>query len=227
MRSLRPSTFLLNCSTAALATGFLCGLCWVSPAQAQTGSAAPNTPAKDLPMVPKAAPAEPANLKAAPSISKPVTPKAPETAKPSQTASSPAKAESVKSEATKSPVHGPAASSDKATAAGSTLAAPKPPDAKTKAAAKKASTDGEKAYKAADFATALTHFEESEALIPSAAAEFWIADCLDKLGRLDEALPSYSRFLANPSVEKSLVDKRTIAEARVTQLNATVPGKSN
>lgn len=166
MRSLRPIMSLMNCSTAALTAGVLCSLCWVHSAQAQAGSPPPNAPVNDQPAVPKSGSVE---------------------SKPAATA--PAKAESPKTDANKA---GSTSSGSEVSPDGA--AAPKPPDAKTQRSAKKASADGEKAYKAADFASALTHFEESEALVPSAAAEFWIADCLDKLGRLDEALPAYGRF---------------------------------
>lgn len=233
MRSPRPM-MMLNTSSLALTMGLLGGLFWANSAHAQAAapSAAPAAPVKAAapvtkPAAPAAAPkaaeapkaSQPASPAAKPEATKPEAPKAPTAAAApkAQPAQTPKAAEAPAPAAVKAPVNAAAP------AAPAAVAAPKA-DPKAQKAAKKALTEGDKAYKASDYATALTHFQESDALLPSAAAEFYAADCLDKLGRLDEALPAYGKFLANTTVEKALADKRTAAEARVTQLNATVPG---
>jgi hypothetical protein len=226
MRSRHTSMSMMNYSVPALAAGLLCSVCWMSPALAQTApsAAAPGNPAPAA----KPAAAKPAENKAA--IAQAAAPGAPKSVPAAATPTAPPSKVAQPADTTVPPA---------AAAGGPTKAAPAPdkaatgpaiaakPDPKAQKGAKKALADGEKAYKTADFATALTRFEESEALLPSAAAEYWIADCLDKLGRLDEALPAYNRFLANPTQDKTLADKRTTAEARVAQLKATVPGEIN
>jgi len=220
MRSRHTSMSMMNLSVPALAAGLLYNVCWMSPALAQTATPGQAASANGQPPASKAASPAPSADKAAvapPHAAAPKTAAAPTATKVAQ----PGDAAALKPSGTT------AGGPTKATAVPEKPAAEAKVDPKTQRAAKKALSEGEKDYKKAEFATALTHFEESEALVPSAVAEYSIAECLDKLGRLDEALPAYNRFLANLTQDKSLAEKRTTAESRVAQLKTTVPGEIN
>lgn len=54
-------------------------------------------------------------------------------------------------------------------------ATPAGPDAKTKKSAREEYSAGEKAYKAADYTTAYTHFKKAYELIPNIHAQYWMA----------------------------------------------------
>jgi len=212
MRSRHTSMSMMNLSVPALAAGLLYSVCWMSPALAQTATPAPASAANSQTPASKTATPTPPDNKAAVAPAHAAAPK---------TAPAPGDTEAQKPSSTT------AGGPTKATAVPEKASAAAKVDPKTQKAAKHALTEGEKDYKKAEFATALTHFEESEALVPSAAAEYSIAECLDKLGRLDEALPAYNRFLADLTQDKSLAEKRTAAESRVAQLKTTVPGEIN
>lgn len=99
-------------------------------------------------------------------------------------------------------------------------------DAKAKAAAKKAYGVGKQKLAAKDYEGALESFREADQSFPGAAPKHKIAVCLDKLGRIKEAIESYQAFLdSNPSkkyaarVEES---KKRLEELR-TEL-AAMPG---
>ncbi|HKY39063.1 MAG TPA: PEGA domain-containing protein [Polyangiaceae bacterium] len=169
----------------------------IAPAFAQT-PAAP-APAKD-----KAAPAKPAEPK--PAEAKPADAKAPGAAPAAKPDAKPA---DPKAAAT------PAKPADK----------PKPPDKKTKDAARKAYTDGEKAFAAGDFAGAFTGFSKANELIPSAQAQYWVAKSLDGQGKVEEAVTAYEKLLADPEISKLPEDKQADAKARLADLKAKLVGE--
>lgn len=110
--------------------------------------------------------------------------------------------------------------------AGAAPAAPKPPDKKTRDAARKAYSDAEKAFAAGDFAAAQSGFEQANALIPSPQAEYWIAKSLDaQPDKLEAAIEAYERFLANPDAAKAGEDKVSEAKTRLEELKAKLVGE--
>ena len=231
MRPLDPMK--IKRALTALAAGLIAGTVLVATAQAQTN---PTTPAAPAP----AAPGANAGLKAAkPAEAKPVAAKA----TPAQpTEAKPAEAKPAETKPVAAPHHAAAAESAKPMASGSATATAdvkpghdklgdkaaekaKGPDKKTKDGARKAYGDATAAFKAGKFDVALTKFQEAQALIPSANAEYWIAATYDKLDRKLEALAAYSTFLANEEAAKAGEDKVAEAKGRFDSLRATVPGE--
>ena len=89
--------------------------------------------------------------------------------------------------------------------------------------AKKAYGEGNKFYKAGDFAAALPKFRKADSLYPGAAPKHKIAVCLDKLGRYQEALAAYQTFIdSNPGAKYT--DRVTNSKARMAEMKATLPG---
>jgi hypothetical protein len=105
--------------------------------------------------------------------------------------------------------------------------APKPPDKKTRAEARKAYTSGEKAYGAGDYAGAYEHFNRAIGLIPSPHAEYWAAASLDKLNRTNEAVTAYEHFLADTNASKVGEEKVSEAKSRLDALKAKLKGEVN
>ncbi len=100
--------------------------------------------------------------------------------------------------------------------------APMTPKQKEAVAAFKAA---QKEFAAGDYAAALPHYQEAEETIPGARPKYQIAQCLDKLGRTDEAVAAYRVFIdSNPDKTKYAAE---IEEAgkRVAALEATLPAK--
>lgn len=74
------------------------------------------------------------------------------------------------------------------------LLAAEPEDARDRA--REAFAEGQTLYRAGNFAAALSAFQRAEAASPSPAAIYNVARCQERLGRLDEAVASYERYLA-------------------------------
>jgi hypothetical protein len=108
------------------------------------------------------------------------------------------------------------------------MAQPKPaPATADKAGAttgdpKKHYADGEKKYKAGDYAGALVEFEAADQAKPTSQAARYIALCQDNLGKYPEAVAAYERFLAD--VPKGMDTQADEARKRVTDIKA-MPGK--
>ncbi len=102
---------------------------------------------------------------------------------------------------------------------------PKPPDKKTKDAARKAYGEGEKAYAAGDFAAALAGFSKANELLPSPQAAYWAAKSVDGQGKIEEAIAAYEQVLADPEIAKLGDDKATDAKTRLSELKAKLVGE--
>jgi hypothetical protein len=92
-------------------------------------------------------------------------------------------------------------------------AAAAPPTAATESAA------GDKAAKAKDYATALTHYQAAAQLAPGAHAQLGIADALYSLGRVPEAFDAYTEAQRSYGSKLAGADKATVA-ARLRELTA-------
>src|SRR5450432_3323466 len=103
--------------------------------------------------------------------------------------------------------------------------APKPPDKKTRDAARKAYGEGEKAYAANDFAGAHASFSKALELIPTPAAAYWVAKCLDQQGKTEDAIKAYDALLADPNVSRLGDEKTSDAQTRVATLKAGQVGE--
>jgi PEGA domain len=102
---------------------------------------------------------------------------------------------------------------------------PKPPDKKTKDAARKAYTEGDAAFKAGDFAAAYAGFSKANELIPSPQAAYWTAKAIDGQGKTDDAIAAYDKLLADPGIAALGDEKTNDAKARLAALKATLVGE--
>ncbi len=82
--------------------------------------------------------------------------------------------------------------------------------------------DGEKKYKAGDFAGALASFQGAEAVKPAPQAERYIGLCHDNLGHYADAVSFYEKFLA--AVPPKMTKEGDEIKARVATIKA-MPGK--
>jgi len=103
--------------------------------------------------------------------------------------------------------------------------APKPPDKKTRDAARKAYGEGEKAYATNDFAGAYTAFSKALELIPTPAAAYWAAKSLDQQNKADDAIKAYEALLADPNVSHLGDEKQSDAQTRLATLKAGQVGE--
>jgi hypothetical protein len=99
-------------------------------------------------------------------------------------------------------------------------AAAKPPDKKTKDAARKAYAEGEKAYTAGNYAAAYDSFKKAHDLIPTPHAEFWLAMSLAQQGKDEEATKALEALLASPEASKIGEDKQAEAKKKLDELKA-------
>jgi tetratricopeptide (TPR) repeat protein len=117
----------------------------------------------------------------------------------------------------------PAATAPKAAApaAAAKDAAPKPSAADLKKA-KTAYADGEKKFKAGDFAGALEQFQTADSIQPTPQSARYIGQCQEKLSKYPEAVAAYERFLAGatPKQQKQIDETK----ASVDKIKA-MPGK--
>lgn len=93
-------------------------------------------------------------------------------------------------------------------------------DADRKANARDAYNKGTEAYAAGNYSEALDNFKRAQSMIPSPHAQYWIAQCQDKLGEKDEAIASYQALLASSEVDKIGQEKMDTAKARLEALRA-------
>ncbi|HEV8245031.1 MAG TPA: PEGA domain-containing protein [Polyangiaceae bacterium] len=96
----------------------------------------------------------------------------------------------------------------------------KPPSKKEKDAARKAYSDGEKAFQAGDFAAAYEGFKKANEIIPSSKALYWMAKAVDSQNKLEESIAAYETFLADPAATDAGQDKIDEAKKRVEELKA-------
>ena len=102
---------------------------------------------------------------------------------------------------------------------------PKPPDKKTKDAARKAYGEGEKAFGAGDFAGAQAGFAKANELVPSPQAAYWVAKSLDGQGKTEDAIAAYDKLLADPGIAALGDEKTNDAKARMADLKAKLVGE--
>lgn len=205
--------------SAAVVSGLL-ALASATPALAQPKPAAkpaaapPAKPAAAAPAKPAAAPpAKPADAK----------PAAAAPAKPAD--AKPADAKPAVAGAPVKPAADKPAAGDKTAAAKPAEKPAKPlTDKQKKDGAKKAYKEAEAKFEKQDYAGALDLYKEADSLLPGERPKFKIAVCLDKLGKVTEAVAAYQTFLdAKPDAEK-LKDPIAEANTRMDALKKT-PGK--
>lgn len=88
--------------------------------------------------------------------------------------------------------------------------------------AKKHYGEGEKKFKAGDYAGALAEFQAAEAIKPAPQAERFIGICQDNLGHFADAVSFYEKFLA--AVPDKMKKEGDEIKARVAQIKA-MPGR--
>jgi hypothetical protein len=103
----------------------------------------------------------------------------------------------------------------------------KPPDKKTKDAARKAYGEGEKKYTAGDYAGAYESFNKAHELIPTPHAEYWMAMSLYKHGQESAATSALQAFVDNPDAGKVGEEKMEEARKALAELKAKQPGELN
>ncbi len=89
----------------------------------------------------------------------------------------------------------------------------------SRAAAREAYSRGEQAFDRKDYAAAAEHFRTAHELIPTPHAQYWMAQSLDHLGRVEQAIAAYRALLANPEVDKIGQLKLDTARARLAVLD--------
>lgn len=98
-------------------------------------------------------------------------------------------------------------------------------------AAEKDSKDGKKDKALKGYSGALTSFRKANELFPGDNPRFQIAYCLDRLGKINEALAAYDAFLAGKASERASKPKskkkyeamEATANQRVAAMKATLP----
>lgn len=228
MRS-RSSRLTINTSAAVL-SGLL-ALASSSPASAQGAKPAqPPAPAAAQPAGAAAKPAAPAAPAAAAqpagAAAKPAAPAAP--AAPAQPAGAAAKPAAPAAPAAAAQPAGAAAQpaakpGDKPAAAAAAPEKPKKPltEKQKKDAAKKAYKEAEGKFEKGDFAGALPLYREADEMVPGAPPKYKIAQSLDKLGQVVEAVAAYQAYLdAKPDPEK-FKDQIADANTRMDALKKT------
>jgi hypothetical protein len=88
--------------------------------------------------------------------------------------------------------------------------------------AKKAYAEGEKKFKAGDYAAALVDFQVADGVKPTLQAARYIGLCQDNLGHFAEAVAAYERFLAEAPAAKP--EQSDEVKRRVAAIKA-MPGK--
>ncbi|HVY29273.1 MAG TPA: PEGA domain-containing protein [Polyangiaceae bacterium] len=164
---------------------------------------------------------------AAPAKEKAAAPAKPE-AKPAETKpAADAKAAPVPKADAKPADAKPADAKEAKAAAAKPADKPKPPDKKTKDAARKAYSEGEKAYAAGDFTAALAGFTKANELVPAPQAAYWAAKSIDGQGKIEDAIAAYEKLLADPNISSLGDEKTNDAKQRVTDLKAKLVGEVN
>lgn len=105
-----------------------------------------------------------------------------------------------------------------------TSAAP-PPSPEQRAAAETSLAQGEAAYKAGDYAAAVAHFQQANALVPSPIAQYWLATSLDLQGNPTSAIAAFEALFADPTHTTLPPEQLEPARTRLSvlkQLPATV-----
>jgi hypothetical protein len=94
----------------------------------------------------------------------------------------------------------------------------KQPDKKTRDAARKAYSQGEKAFGEGNFSAAYEGFQKANEQIASPHALYWMAKSLDKQDKTAEAVAAYEKLLADPDATKVGDEKLLDAKTRVDEL---------
>jgi hypothetical protein len=95
---------------------------------------------------------------------------------------------------------------------------PAGPTPEQKAEAATALTQGEAAYKAGDYASAVAHFERANTLAPSATAQYWLASSLDLKGDAPRAIVAFETLFQNPEHTKLPAEQLDPARQRLDAL---------
>jgi hypothetical protein len=98
------------------------------------------------------------------------------------------------------------------------------PDKKTKDSARKAFGVGKKAYDKGDYTAAFDGFKEANDKIPAPITSYYMASCLDRQGKTDEAVKAYETLLGDPEIAKLDEEKRQDAQMRLGDLKAKLMG---
>jgi hypothetical protein len=98
------------------------------------------------------------------------------------------------------------------------------PDKKTKDAARKGFTAGKKAYDKGDYAAAFDGFREANDKIPAPITSYYMASCLDRQGKTEEAVKAYETLLGDPDLGKLDEEKRQDAQMRLGDLKSKLMG---
>jgi hypothetical protein len=106
-------------------------------------------------------------------------------------------------------------------------AADKGPDKKAKDSARKAFAAGKKAYDKGDYTAAFDGFKEANDKIPAPITSYYMASCLDRQGKTDEAVKAYETLLGDPEIAKLDEEKRQDAQMRLGDLKAKLMGVVN
>jgi hypothetical protein len=89
-------------------------------------------------------------------------------------------------------------------------------------------THGERAFAEGDYARALRHFQNADRLAPHGAVRFNVAICLDKLGRIREALELYHKLSESSELDEAAraeaAERGRQAAAALATLEITGPG---
>lgn len=112
-----------------------------------------------------------------------------------------------------------------ANAQGKGGAAAKGPDKKTKDAAHKAYSAGEKAFNAGNYDKAYENFKQANELIPSPHAQYWMALSLSNQNKDDEAIRAFESLLSGPDVDKLGEEKQADAKKKLEELKAKGGGE--
>ncbi len=101
------------------------------------------------------------------------------------------------------------------------------PDKKTRDAARKAYSAGEKAYDSGDYVAAYDNFKKANELIPSPHAEYWMGMALYKQNKDAEALAQLQKFMQDPGASKVGDEKLETAKKAIEDLEAKQTGEVN
>ncbi|MBI4703920.1 MAG: hypothetical protein HY744_22655 [Deltaproteobacteria bacterium] len=206
------------------AAGALAGAACVFPGTA-LAQGAPPTPAKAAPPPAKAAP--PAKDAAAPAKAgagdKKAAPEEKKAAAPEEKkAAAPDKKGAPADEKKAAPDKKGAPADAKKAAPEEKGAAPGDAADELKKQAKAIFEEGKAKFDQGDIPGALELFQKAEAMVPGAAPKHRIAVCLDQIGRVEEAVAAYERFLASNPGEK-FAAKVEEAQARLKELQQKLP----
>jgi hypothetical protein len=204
---------------AALLLSAAAVVSYATPSAAQAKGPPAKPPAAAKPAAPAAKPAAPAAKPAAPAA-KPAAPPAKPLAPPPKAA--PPAGKGAPPPAAKPPGLPPKPGAGKLPGKPGEKPGAAPPPTDPKEQAKEAYKQAQEKFDANDFAAALPLFQQADQLYPGAAPKHKVAVCLDKLGRVPEAIASYRAFIDSNPGDK-YADRIAESQRRIMELEATIP----